>query len=87
MNCDDAMSKKASSVSGVPTSPMTITYSSSTTNIVWASTYTELFTTADLTNCPLSSCTLKNSACSGAMATSTNFFLTTGSTPYAVSAK
>lgn len=72
----------------MPTSPKVITHSYSSTEIVYTSTYLNLFTHLDTTNCPVTSCTLQDSTCNSAMATSTNFFMTNlGVAPYAANAK
>ena len=66
---------------------MAITYSASTTRLVYTSTYANIFTHPDPTNCPVTSCTLMDSTCASSMTSSANFGMTTGSTPYAVDAK
>ena len=65
---------------------MAITYSTSTTALVYTSTYTNIFTHPDPTNCPVTSCTLMDSTCASAMTSSSYFRMATGSSPYEVTA-
>ena len=60
MDCNVALVLKTS---GQQANPLNIPYSSSTTPLVYAASYTSIFTHADPVNCPLTSCTLWDKTC------------------------
>jgi hypothetical protein len=66
---------------------LAITYDNATPDHVYVSSYDKIFTHPDPTNCPVTSCTLRSSDCSAALAVNTELFMTSGNANYGVSAK
>jgi hypothetical protein len=66
---------------------LAIPYLNNVIDHVYVSSYDKIFTHPDPTNCPVTSCTLRSSDCSAALASNSYFSLTNGNTPYATSAK
>lgn len=90
MDCDTTLAVKAQGVSGVPTSTVDLTYSTSATPHVYVDNWDKLFTTVDNTGCPVTSCLLMNTDCTSTPAANTNFYmLPVGAiaSPWALSAK
>lgn len=87
MDCTNAMTLKTQGTANVPVNPLEIPYSSSSSALSYTTTYLNIFTHPDPTNCPVTSCTLRTSDCSAAFPSNANFYMTDGNHPYAVSAK
>jgi hypothetical protein len=72
MDCTTALEVQGS----LPqTNPLVIPYSSSGTPFTYASGWNAVFTNADTTNCPITSCTLMNADCSSTPSVNTNFYI------------
>lgn len=84
MNCDTSLVLKTS---GLPAKTVDIPYLAGVADYQYTASYLSLFTEADAVNCPVTSCSLRSSDCSGALATSTDVFFKSGSAVYELSAK
>jgi len=65
---------------------MSIDYIAGPATKPYANGYTDIFTHHDTTNCPVTACKLMNSDCTVDLSNS-NFYMTNGNTPWAVTAK
>ena len=88
MNCDKTLTIKAQDA-GATVPLLTKEYDfnvGGAATVAFAAGYTAIFDHADVTNCPITSCTLMTQDCSTGLTVNSNFYIS-GTTPYGVTAK